>query len=142
MTTHTLAATPETVRIGQFDASFAPVLTIASGDTVRVQCVSGRASVMPPPGSDLHVPEALAAIVAANPDPPPGHIVTGPIAITGAEPGDTLEIRIDTIEIGADWGLQRDPAARGHASGRLPRDGADAHPGRQGARRVHAALGH
>ena len=33
-----------------------------------------------------------------------GHIVTGPIAIAGAEPGDMLEIRIEKIEPGADWG--------------------------------------
>ena len=33
-----------------------------------------------------------------------GHIVTGPIAIAGAEPGDMLEIRIEQIEPGADWG--------------------------------------
>ncbi len=101
---HRLQATPETVRIGQFDATFAPVLTIQSGDTVDIECVSGRPGVLPPPGSPLLVPDALHAIIAANPDPPPGHIVTGPIAIHGAEPGDTLEIRIDSIEPGANWG--------------------------------------
>ena len=42
---HTLPATPATVRIGQFNAAFPPVLTIRSGDTVAVECVSGRASV-------------------------------------------------------------------------------------------------
>ncbi len=104
MTQHTLKASPETVRIGQFDAAFPPVLTIQPGDTVEVQCVSGRDSVLPPAGLGFTVPEALSAIIAANPDPPPGHIVTGPIAIEGAEPGDTLEIRIEAIEPGADWG--------------------------------------
>ena len=104
MTHHTLAATPGTVRIGQFAATIPPVLTIQSGDTVAVECVSGRANVLPPPGSPLLVPQALSTIIAANPDPPPGHIVTGPIAIAGAEPGDTLEIRIDSIEPGANWG--------------------------------------
>jgi acetamidase/formamidase len=104
MTHYSLAATPETVRIGQFDATFDPVLTIAPGDSVAVECVSGRPGVLPPPGSDLLVPEALAAVLAANPNPPAGHIVTGPIAIAGAEPGDTLEVRIDAIEPGANWG--------------------------------------
>lgn len=104
MTQHRLAATPETVRIGQFDATFPPVLTVKSGETVAVQCVSGRPGVLPGPESGLHVPEALRAIIAANPNPPAGHIVTGPIAIEGAEPGDTLEVRIDAIEPGADWG--------------------------------------
>ena len=104
MTQHSLAATPDTVRIGQFDAEFPPVLTVCSGDTVAVECVSGRMGVLPPPGSGLVVPDALAAIIAAHPNPPPGHIVTGPIAIEGAEPGDTLEIRVEAVEPGANWG--------------------------------------
>jgi acetamidase/formamidase len=32
------------------------------------------------------------------------HILTGPIAVRGAQPGDTLEVRIRTIELAADWG--------------------------------------
>ncbi|GGC72496.1 amidase [Siccirubricoccus deserti] len=104
MATHSLRATPETVRISAFDASFPPVLTIASGDTVEVECVSGREAVLPPPGSGMTVPPALAAIIAANPGMTAGHICTGPIAIAGAMPGDMLEIRIERIEPGADWG--------------------------------------
>ena len=46
----------------------------------------------------------VSAIIAANPAMRAGHIVTGPIAIAGAEPGDMLEIRIEKIEPGADWG--------------------------------------
>ena len=104
MTHHRLAATPETVRIGQFDAAFPPVLTVRSGDTVAVECVSGREGVLPPAERGFTVPKSLSAIIAANPDPPPGHIVTGPIAVEGAEPGDTLEVRIDAIDPGTDWG--------------------------------------
>jgi acetamidase/formamidase len=36
MTTHNLRASPETVRIGVFNAMFPPVMTIQSGDTVEV----------------------------------------------------------------------------------------------------------
>ena len=104
MATHTLRATPETVRAGVFDASFPPVLTIAPGDRVEVECVSGRPGVLPPPGSGMTVPPALEAIIAANPGMRSGHILTGPIAIEGAEPGDMLEVRIERIEPGADWG--------------------------------------
>jgi acetamidase/formamidase len=104
MTLHTLRAAPDTVRIGVFDAEFPAIMTIESGDTVQVQCVSGREEVMPPPGSDLIVPPELAAILAANPDSRAGHIVTGPIAIAGAMPGDMLEIRIEKIVAGANWG--------------------------------------
>jgi len=102
MTTHRLAATPQTVRFGAFDAAFAPVLTIQSGDTVVIETVSGGATEMPESG--FAIPAALAAIHAANLPRLGPHIVTGPIAITGAQPGDMLEVRIDAITPGADWG--------------------------------------
>ena len=119
MATHRLEARPETVRLGVFDARIPSVLTIAPGDTVQVQCVSGRPEVLPPPGSGMEVPEALAAILASvGGQRIPGHIVTGPIAIQGAEPGDTLEIRIDAIEPGANWGYN----AIAPLMGTLPED--------------------
>ena len=43
MAQHQLRASPQTVRIGVFDAMFPPVMSIESGDTVVVQCVSGPA---------------------------------------------------------------------------------------------------
>lgn len=104
MAFHTLRASPDTVRVGVFDATFPPVFHIESGDTVEVQCVSGREAVLPPPGSGLTIPPELSAILAANPGTQAGHIVTGPIAVAGAMPGDMLEIRIDKIEPGANWG--------------------------------------
>jgi acetamidase/formamidase len=104
MATHTLRASPETVRIGVFNALFPPVMTIESGDRVEVQCVSGRESVMPPADAPFTIPPELSAIMAANPGVQAGHIVTGPIAIAGAMPGDMLEIRIEKIIPGADWG--------------------------------------
>ena len=66
MATHRLASTPETVRWGVFDASFPPLITVASGDTVVLECVSGGPEVMPPAGSGLTIPPALAAIHAAK----------------------------------------------------------------------------
>ncbi len=123
MAHHSLRAAPETVRAGVFSAEFPAVLHIASGDTVQVQCVSGRAPVLPPPGSGMAVPPELTAIIAANPVMRSGHILTGPIAIAGAEPGDTLEVRINAIEPGADWGYNMiTPLA-----GTLPEDFHDFH---------------
>ena len=101
---HTLPATPDTTRIGVFDAMIPPVLTVRSGDTVVIESVSGSEATYPPPGSDLRVNPALRAINAAAPALHAGHIITGPIAVEGAEPGDTLEVRIDAIEYGSDWG--------------------------------------
>jgi acetamidase/formamidase len=70
-----------------------------------LECVSGAPDVMPSPGSGLAVPDPLAAIHQAEPPRLGPHILTGPVAVRGAEPGDMLEIRIDQIELGADWGF-------------------------------------
>jgi len=102
---HRIPATPATIRWGAFDASFAPVLTVASGDLVVLECVSGAPEVMPPPESGLKIPAALAAIHAAKPPRLGPHILTGPVAVTGAEPGDVLRVDIEKIELGCDWGF-------------------------------------
>ncbi len=104
MATHSIPATASTIRWGTFDAGYKPLVTVNSGDTVVLECVSGGPEVMPPPGSGLTIPPALAALHAANPPRGPGHILTGPVAIAGAMPGDMLEVHIDKIEVGADWG--------------------------------------
>ena len=105
MTIHRVPATPETIHWGTFSAGYAPVLTVDSGDSVVLECVSGAPDVMPPSRLGLTVPPALAAVHAANPPRLGPHILTGPVAVRGAEPGDMLEVRIDAIELGADWGF-------------------------------------
>jgi len=104
MALHRVPASPETVRWGLFDANFPPVIEIDSGDTVVLECVSGAPEVMPPAGSGLKIPPALAAIHASSIPRAGGHIITGPVAVRGARPGDMLEVRIDNIELGNDWG--------------------------------------
>ncbi len=118
MTTHRVAATPETVRWGTFSAEYDPVVTIADGDTVVLECVSGAPDVMPPVNSGLKIPPALEAIHRANPPRLGPHILTGPVAVAGAEPGDMLEVHIDAIELGADWGF----CAHRPLGGTLPED--------------------
>lgn len=104
MAHHRLTSTPDTVRFGMFDAAFDPVLTVNSGDSVTFECVSGGPEVMPPPGSPYAVPAALQAIHDSNPARIGPHILTGPVAIAGAEPGDMLEVRIEKITPNNDWG--------------------------------------
>jgi acetamidase/formamidase len=104
MATHRIAASPETIRWGIFDAAFPPLLTVASGDTVVLECLSGTPEMLPPADRGFTIPPALLDIHRANPPRMSGHILTGPVAIAGAEPGDTLEVRIDAIELGSDWG--------------------------------------
>ena len=104
MATHRLAAGPATARWGTFDAAYPALITIDSGETVVLECVSGAPEVMPPPGSGMTIPPALAAIHASDIPRAGGHILTGPVGVKGAEPGDMLEVRIDKIEVGNDWG--------------------------------------
>ena len=102
MTTHHLPASPQTVSFGSFNAAVPSVLTIASGDTVTVETVSGVSldlSQVP-----FEVPAALRAIQDAKLPSVGPHLLTGPIAIAGAMPGDMLEVRIGAVEPGTDWG--------------------------------------
>jgi acetamidase/formamidase len=89
MARHELKAGPETVVYGRFDARTKPVLTLASGDTVVIETVSGGAEDMP--REAFEVPAALRAIHAADLPQVGPHILTGPVAIEGAMPGDVLE---------------------------------------------------
>ena len=113
MTTHhTLRAGPETCHWGYFDAGLKPVLTVASGDMVSVDCVSGAPDAMPSAPFEV-LPEQRAIHAKLAPLLGSGHILTGPIAIAGAEPGDTLEIRIRAIDFRQNWGWTRIAPLRG-----------------------------
>ncbi|MAS41943.1 MAG: amidase [Rhodobacteraceae bacterium] len=102
MAEHRLTATPETVRWGFLDAATPPALTVASGDVVVIETVSGGPDHLPPEG--FFVPPEMHDIHARAERMLPGHILTGPVAVEGAEPGDVLEIRIRDIELRTDWG--------------------------------------
>lgn len=102
MSGHHVPAGVETCHWGWFDAALDPVLTVKSGDTVTIDTVSGGPEVLPPEG--FHVPEALRDIHARAERMLPGHILTGPVAVEGARPGDVLEVRIRDIRLMQDWG--------------------------------------
>ncbi len=105
MATYRLDATPETVHWGRFSSASPPELEIASGDTVVVETLSGGADLMPPDGSGMIVSPRLTAIHKAKLPVRWGHLLTGPVAIAGAAPGDMLEVRIEAVELGANWGF-------------------------------------
>ena len=118
----TLAATPSTVIWGYYSAKAKPVLTVHSGDTVRVQTLStcGSNDRLEEEGvAPADIPSYNADIYREVKDKGPGgHILTGPVAIAEAEPGDVLEIQILKIDIDTSW------ACNGFAAGRgfLPND--------------------
>ena len=103
---HTVACRPSNCHWGFFDSALAPVVTVASGDTVSVDCVSGGRDILP---NDPNF-EVLAdhrAIHGALTPRLGAHILTGPVAIEGAEPGDVLQIDILSIEPRQNWGYTR-----------------------------------
>lgn len=103
MTDHRLAASPQTVQWGRFAAATKPALTVQSGDRVVIETLTGPPGLLPPEGQGMHVSPALLEIHAAQLPMRFGHLLTGPVAVEGAEPGDMLEVRIEKIELGADW---------------------------------------
>lgn len=97
-----LKASPETCAWGYFDASLPPVAEVDSGDTIVIETVSGSPEHLPPEG--FHIPPELLEIHARSPRQLPGHILTGPVAVRGARPGQVLEVRIRDVQLRQDWG--------------------------------------
>src|SRR5262249_62392186 len=96
MPTH-LEPGPDNVHWGYFDARLAPRLTIESGERVTISSVSGGPDLMPAP--PLKVPPALPAIHQKVPRQLGPHILTGPVAIKGAKPGQVVHVAIEPMAI-------------------------------------------
>lgn len=100
---HHLHASASTCHCGFFDASLPPTLTVASGDVVTIDTLTGTIAMLAhAPG---HTPPELEAVRREAPSFPAPHILTGPIAVAGAEPGDLLEVRILDVSLRQDWGF-------------------------------------
>ena len=108
---HTLLPTPQTVHIGHFLAILKPVLSIESGDIVTIESIASivpsvvdESGVVPPSA----VPQSIRDIYGTVKDRGPGpHVLTGPIEIKGAMPGDVIEVRILDVQLALDWGYNR-----------------------------------
>jgi acetamidase/formamidase len=112
----TLRSTPETVIWGYITADVPPALTIKSGQTVRIDTVShqgllgredpaeffGKAGVareqVLQDAIDIHQKVTRVKGLSA-------HVLTGPIYVEGAEPGDMLEVRIHRLELRVPYGV-------------------------------------
>src|ERR1700753_4044506 len=103
MTHHHLHASPETCHWGFFEAKLKPVLTVDSGDEVTVDSIRGCTDHLPD-RSKFHIPPELDDVHKRSERMVPGHILTGPIAVKGAEPGDVLEVEILDVSLRQDWG--------------------------------------
>jgi acetamidase/formamidase len=99
--TYDLALTPEHVHWGYYDARVPPALRINSGDRVRIETmVAGGLQRLRLAGvPDSEIPDSLKTVERSVTERGPGaHPLTGPVFVEGAEPGDTLEVRIQGIE--------------------------------------------
>jgi acetamidase/formamidase len=100
-----IEARPDNIHWGYFEAARPAVAEIASGGRVMIRTYSGAPNVTPSDDSLFTVaPEQRAIHSEVTRQMLPGHILTGPVAVSGAQPGMVLEVRIIDIELNSDWG--------------------------------------
>jgi acetamidase/formamidase len=113
---HVVPSTKETVRLGVYDSTLPPILTIDSGDIVSFSDTWSHFLNEMQPGVSV---DTLAKLRVSNPGRGP-HSIIGPIAVNKAEPGDVLEIRYQRIRP-YEWGaVFNNPGSLG--TGLLPQD--------------------
>jgi acetamidase/formamidase len=110
----TLPVSPKTVHWGYFSKKVAPALTLRSGDCATIETLTHHANddyermIQGDPGAEsvFQWTREHKAVARRGSGPTEGpfirgagegigvHLLTGPVAIEGAEPGDILEVRI------------------------------------------------
>jgi acetamidase/formamidase len=116
-----LEPSPKTVAWGYYDSAATPALHVKSGDTVQVHTLltSSPTRLEAAGVKPKQVEQALRDIYKeVTSHGPGGHILTGPIFVEGAAPGDVLEIRIKSIQLAIPYGYN----GFGPTSGFLPED--------------------
>jgi acetamidase/formamidase len=109
---HRLTATPDTCFWGYLDPDQPCVLKVDPGEELLIEAVTHHAGDAP----DLLMDDGIRALWAgiAEPDRTPGvHIMTGPVHVVGARPGDTLRVELASMtprlpygsNCAAHWGL-------------------------------------
>ena len=115
---HFVPSQPNTLRWGWFPIDAPPVLTVQSGETVRIDTLSHAGATQ-----DAHPTTSLAELgvepyeilqdvldfwgarEGRTRDGRSGHIITGPVYIDGAEPGDMLEVEILDLRTRVPYGI-------------------------------------
>lgn len=98
-----LQSTPQTVKWGLFDASVPAIMMVDPGEVVVVETLSGEPWDLPQDGEYEVLPEHEP--VLKDCERGPGcHLVTGPIAVRGALPGNVLAVEILDIQLRQNWG--------------------------------------
>ena len=122
-TVQTLKPTPKTVAWGYYDAKAAPVLRVKSGDAVEIQTlITSTPKRLEDAGLPAdQVEQSLRDITTQVTDKGPGgHILTGPIYIEDAQPGDVLEVRIQKIRLAIPYAYNGFGPGRGYLPDDFP----------------------
>ena len=130
---HFVPSTPENVAWGWFPIDKEPVLRMQSGETVRVNTLTSAGA-----GQDEEPVAFLTGLGIAREeihqdvldfwasrdgrlrDRQGSHVITGPIHVEGAEPGDVLAIEILSVETRTNWGINSTGARSGVFSASYP----------------------
>ena len=103
---HILNPTPATVAWGHYWSETPPALKINSGDVVRLHTLitsnPERLEAAGLPAAEVE--KELRDVQSVKDRGPGGHILTGPIYIEEAEPGDVLEVKILSIDLAIPYG--------------------------------------
>lgn len=100
---HELEALPENIHWGYFDASLPAVLRVASGDTLRLTSWAAAGETDLPADRSLIQPGHLEALRLCTRDGT-SHMMTGPVHVDGAMPGDVLQVDILDVTLIDRWG--------------------------------------
>jgi acetamidase/formamidase len=123
---HYLRSKFNTVTWGVYSAEYAPVLRVKSGDVVKIDIVNSSGLNRANPRKfftdnkiplDLPVVQDLIEVCEKTPLHPSGlrgALLTGPTYIEGAEPGDTLEVRIMDVRFRIAYGVNSTNPGSGH----------------------------
>ena len=107
--THRLEATPDTIAYGYYWSEAKPALRIASGDIIDVDTLltnspTGLERAGVAPDKIQASLKSIVAEVTGDRRGPGGHILTGPVYVEGAAPGDALEVKVLSIDFPIDYG--------------------------------------
>lgn len=102
-----LKAIPRNIQWGRYDADVKPAIIVKSGETIRVETVSGNPDALTRLGApDDDNMKELRIIYAEVKDRGPGvHLLTGPIGVEDAEPGNVLQVDILEIHPRSPYGV-------------------------------------
>ncbi len=115
---HFVPSSPENVSWGWFPIDKEPVLRVRPGEIVRMDTLTHSGAVQDEepvawltalgvPREEIHqdILDFWASREGRPREGRSGHVITGPVYVEGAEPGDMLEIEILAVETRMPWGV-------------------------------------